>query len=67
MRFRVSYIGGPVGPPPPSMVFVGLFAPWMELSARSEEGLSPGGGVDLAETLTASESAVTFCKFGRFC
>lgn len=36
-----SPIGGPVGPPPPSMVFVGLSAPWMELSAKSEEGL-PG-------------------------
>ena len=43
-RFLVSCVGGPVGPPPPSMVLVGLSAPWMELSAKSGEGLSPGGG-----------------------
>src|SRR3954451_3808330 len=36
-----SPVGGPVGPPPPSMVFVGLPAPWMELSAKSGKGL-PG-------------------------
>src|SRR3954452_8086285 len=43
-RMRLLVLGGPVGPPPPSMVLVGLSAPWMELSAKSGEGLPPVEG-----------------------
>ena len=66
MRLQVLLFGGPVGPPPPSRLFVVGLIRWMELGAIGTGGPVEGGRRAWLRTVTGRFGHVTFYESRRF-